>query len=71
MMAADWRRMLDDGIDPSEVKKQKAEQLTRLLESPREPSVKDVVYSWIRFNEERGRWKNALKPKELVWDGYC
>ena len=71
MMAADWRRMLDDGIDPSEVKKQKAEQLTRLLESPREPSVKDIVYSWIRFNEERGRWKNALKPKELVWDGYC
>lgn len=71
MMAADWRRMLDDGIDPSEVKKQKAEQLTRLLESPREPSVKDIVYRWIRFNEERGRWKNALKPKELVWDGYC
>lgn len=27
MMAADWRRMLDDGIDPSEVKKQKQSSL--------------------------------------------
>lgn len=68
--AAEWRQMLDEGIDPVALQKEKAESL-KSKETPHDPTLKEIVYGWIRFNEDRGRWKNALKPKELVWDGFC
>lgn len=68
--AAEWREMLDQGIDPVAVQKEKAAALQPKPEA-HDPTLKEIVYGWIRFNDERGRWKNAIKPKELVWDGFC
>lgn len=69
--AAEWRAKIDAGIDPAAELKAKQEALKASEDEQPDATVKDVVYGWIRFNEERGRWKNALKPKELVWDGFC
>ena len=69
--AAEWREKIKAGIDP--VAERKALRMSLQAEGPAPAvlTVREMVYGWIRFNEERGRWKNARKPKERVWDGYC
>lgn len=69
--AAEWREKIKAGIDP--VAERKALRMSLQSEEPAPAvlTVREMVYGWIRFNEERGRWKNARKPKERVWDGYC
>ena len=29
-----------------------------------------LIWKWIEFNTKRGRWKNAEKSRDLVWDGF-
>lgn len=67
--AADWKGKLKEGIDP--VAEAKAKRNLLKKDAQKQISLKEIIYQWIRFNEDRGRWKNALKPREAVWDGYC
>lgn len=63
--AAQWRKLLDDGIDPTEELKTK-----RLALNGQGISVEDLVFKWIDFNNKRGRWKDASRPREDLWLGY-
>ena len=67
--AREWKGKVAMGIDPSEEEKARREAL-RPKQEVSELTLEELIRKWIDFNEKRGRWKNALKPKELVWDGF-
>lgn len=69
--AADWRQKVADGIDP--VAEEKAKRAAVSISKPTESEVltyEKLIYQWIDFNEKRGRWKNASKPRGLIWEGF-
>lgn len=74
--AAEWREKIAAGIDPAAEERAARQALrARPEEPPQAPAdtvltFERLIYKWIAFNEERGRWKNAQKPRELVWAGF-
>lgn len=70
--AAEWKKKIDQGIDPAEEEKAQKKALVR----KDEPQAEDVltfeklIRKWIAFNESRGRWTNKHKTKDEVWDGF-
>ncbi len=63
--AAEWRKKLDEGIDPTQEQK-----LKRMAIQGQSLSVEELVFKWIESNEARGRWADASRPREDLWLGY-
>lgn len=70
--AKDWKEKIDKGIDPTLEERQARESLRKEKKESTEEvlTFEKLIRMWIAFNEKRGRWKNAHKPKEMIWDGY-
>lgn len=67
--AKEFREKLAKGIDPSIEEKEIKKSLSR---TNRENvlTFEKLIFQWIEFNEQRGRWKNKHKTKAQVWEGF-
>lgn len=67
--AKEFREKLAKGIDPSIEEKEIKKSLSR---TNRENvlTFEKLIFQWIEFNEQRGRWKNKYKTKAQVWEGF-
>ena len=63
--AAEWRKKLDEGIDPSQEQK-----IKRMAVQRQSLTVEELVFKWIDFNVARGRWADASRPRDELWLGY-
>lgn len=71
--AAEWKRLVAEGVDPTQMEKERREALKRESEPVPEPDVltfEALIRKWIDFNEKRGRWSRKAKSKTEVWDGF-
>lgn len=68
-----WRKLIAEGIDPSEQEKASRDALRPSPAPQKEEDAltfEKLIWKWIEFNTKRGRWKNAEKSRDLVWDGF-
>ena len=72
--AAEWKKMVKQGVDPAKEEKERRDALRReretVLEVANVLTFEKLIRQWIDFNEKRGRWKNASKPRGLIWEGF-
>lgn len=68
--AAEWRVLVDKGIDPAEEEKKRRDALKPKKPEPEALTFEQLIRKWIAFEEGRGKWKNASKPRDYVWDGF-
>lgn len=70
--AAEWKKKIEQGIDPAEEEKAQKKALVRQNEQSAEDvlTFEKLIRAWIAFNESRGRWTNKHKTKDEVWDGF-
>ena len=70
--AAEWKKKIEQGIDPAEEEKARKKALVRQNEQSAEDvlTFEKLIRAWIAFNESRGRWTNKHKTKDEVWDGF-
>lgn len=72
--AAEWKKMVKQGVDPAKEEKERRDALRReretVLEVANVLSFEKLIRQWIDFNEKRGRWSKTSKSKTEVWDGF-
>lgn len=72
--AAEWKKMVKQGVDPAKEEKERRDALRReratVLEVANVLTFEKLIRQWIDFNEKRGRWSKTSKSKTEVWDGF-
>ena len=72
--AAEWKKMVKQGVDPAKEEKERRDALRRereaVLEAANVLTFEKLIRQWIDFNEKRGRWSKTSKSKTEVWDGF-
>lgn len=65
-----WKAKVALGIDPSLEEKKAREALRKVVPEPQAYTFEKLIQEWLAFNEARGQWRNATKPREEVWAGF-
>lgn len=65
-----WKEKLNAGIDPALEEKDLKSRLAKKQKLENALTYEKLIYQWIEFNDQRGRWKNKHKTKAQVWEGF-